>query len=92
MCASGLCKSAECGHTTGCSNFKGAECLVHPHLSNAFYCQKMCNSTNIYSSDCGVHQLCMKQLGRTFATCVTPRCHDGAQVLKKSLMYDTTEK
>ena len=82
MCISGKCRSSECSNDYDCKLLnEGLKCVIPSDIAETKTCQRICNEKSIYSSECGVHQICIKKNGDLSGTCVTPRCHEGAQVM-----------
>ena len=83
ICISGKCRSAECSIDYDCKRLhEGLTCVMHSNIAEGKTCQRLCNEKTIYTSECGVHQICINKPGYFSGTCVTPRCHEGAQVLR----------
>ena len=87
ICVDRKCENANCEIDSDCHPMNSKlKCLANPDNntipdSTDQSCKQTCNHTR----ECGVHQICSKVIGG----CITPRCHERAQVrnLSSALLH-----
>ena len=83
ICVDRKCENANCKNDFDCHRMDPKlKCLAKPkNNSIPDPTDRSCKQTCNHSLECGVHQICSKVIGG----CITPRCHEKAQVKNWSL-------